>query len=105
MLESEGKDGALTLVTRRDGVEQRIVCGRGVWCKGQAAWGSLPLQPAADSGAWTADGTFTAKLCFYETPFTITVRLEFSGNELQFSSQANVGFGSTKEPQLVGRAE
>ncbi len=47
----------------------------------------------------------TAKLCFYETPFTITVRLRFSGKELQFSSQANVGFGSTKEPQLVGKAE
>jgi hypothetical protein len=105
MLQSEGKDGTVTLVTRCDGVEQRIVYGRGVWCKGQAAWGSLPLQPAAASGGWTTDGTFTAKLCFYETPFTITVRLEFSGNELQFSSQANVGFGSTKEPQLVGRAE
>ena len=88
-----------------DGVEQRIVCGRGTWRKGQAAWGSLPVQPAAASGAWTADGTFTAKLCFYETPFTVTVSLKFSGKELQYSSESNVGFGPTKEPQLVGKAE
>ena len=75
-LEGDGKDGDVTLVARQDGVEQRIVCGRGTWRKGRAAWGLLPVQPAAASGAWTADGTFTAKLCFYETPFTITVTLE-----------------------------
>jgi CubicO group peptidase (beta-lactamase class C family) len=104
-LAGDGKDGAPTLVTRCDGVEQRIVCGHGVWCKGQAAWGALPLQPVAASGAWTADGTFTARLCFYETPFTITVRLKFSGKELQYSSQSNVGFGATKEPQLLGKTQ
>ena len=75
-LESDGKDGAVTLVTRFDGVEQRIACGRGAWQKGRVAWGSLPEQPAAASGAWTADDTFTAKLCFYETPFIVTVTLE-----------------------------
>jgi hypothetical protein len=47
----------------------------------------------------------TIKLCFYETPFTITVRLKFSGKELQYHSESNVGFGSTKEPQLVGKAK
>ena len=82
-LESDGKDGAVTLVTRCDGVEQRIACGRGAWQKGRVAWGPLPQQPAAASGAWTADGTFTAKLCFYETPFIVTVSLKFSGKELQ----------------------
>jgi CubicO group peptidase (beta-lactamase class C family) len=104
-LANEGKGDAVTLVTRCDGVEQRIVCGRGVWCKGQAAWGALPWQPAMASGAWTADGMFTAKLCFYETPFTITIRLKFSGKELQYHAESNVGFGATKEPQLVGKAE
>jgi hypothetical protein len=57
------------------------------------------------SGAWTADDTFAAKLCFYETPFILTVNLKFSGNELQFSAESNVGFGPTKEPALVGKAE
>jgi CubicO group peptidase (beta-lactamase class C family) len=104
-LAGDGKDGDVTLVTRLHGVEQRIACGRGAWRKGRMAGGPLPLQPAAASGAWTADGTFTAKLCFYETPFIITLRLRFSGKELYFDAESNVGFGPTKEPQLVGKAE
>ncbi len=104
-LESSGEDGAVTLVARRDGVEQRIACGRGAWRKGRVAWGALPSQPAAASGAWTAEGTFTAKLCFYETPFIVTVHLRFSGKELHCASESNVGFGPTKEPQLVGKTE
>jgi len=59
----------------------------------------------AASGAWTANDTFTAMLCFYETPYIVTIRLKFSGQELQCDSEANVGFGPTKEPQLVGKAE
>lgn len=117
-LESNGNDGAVTLVARFDGLERRMVCGHGVWQKGRIAspnaisprlgslaWGQLPEQPVAASGAWTANDTFTAKLCFYETPFIITIRLKFSGQELQCNSEANVGFGPTQEPQLTGRAE
>ena len=99
----DGKDGAVTLVTRCDGVEQRIACGRGAWQKGQAAWGPLPAQPAAASGAWTADDTFTAKLCFYETPFTVTVRLKFSGKELQYTAESNVVRGRPKNHNSWGR--
>jgi CubicO group peptidase (beta-lactamase class C family) len=95
----------VTLVTRINGVEQRIVCGRGAWQKGRAAWGRISEQPVAASGAWTEDGTFTAKLCFYQTPFTLTVRLAFSGEELRYNAHSNVGFGATKQPQLVGKAE
>ena len=104
-LESDGKDGAVTLVARFDGVERRIVCGRGAWQKGRVAWGPFPEQPAAASGAWTEDDTFTAKICFYETPFIITVRLKFSGDELRCDAESNVGFGPIKQPQLVGKAE
>jgi CubicO group peptidase (beta-lactamase class C family) len=104
-LESDGKDGALTLVTRFDGVEQRIACGRGKWQKGRAAWGALTEQPSAARGAWTEDDTFTAKLCFYETPFIITIHLKFSGEELHYTAEANVGFGSTKESPMVGKAK
>ncbi|MCL5279170.1 MAG: beta-lactamase family protein [Planctomycetes bacterium] len=117
-LQGDGNDGGVTLVARFDGLEQRIVCGRGVWQKGRIGspnavnrglgpltWGGLPEQPIAASGAWTTDDTFTAKLCLYETPFIITIRLKFSGQELQCNSEANVGFGPTREPQLTGRAE
>jgi CubicO group peptidase (beta-lactamase class C family) len=104
-LESEGKGGDVTLITQFDGLQQRASCCHGGWQRGQLAWGWLPRQPAAASGAWTKDDTFTAKLCFYETPFIVTVRLRFSGKELHYASESNVGFGPTKESELVGKAE
>lgn len=100
-----GKDGAMTLVARVAGTERRIECGRGAWQKGRAAWGRLAEQPIAAAGAWTADDTFTAKACFTETPFVATIRLKFTGNEVRYESEFNVGFGSTKEAALVGRSE
>ena len=107
-LVNDGKDGVVTLVMRQNGVEQRIACGRGAWCKGRMAWrmagDSSAPQPVAASGAWTQEGTFTARLCFYETPFLCTVTLKFSGKELRCGLEANVGFGPTKT-QLVGTAE
>jgi CubicO group peptidase (beta-lactamase class C family) len=103
-LERDGADGHETLMTRVDGVEQRIVCGRRNWHEGQAAWGALPRQPAATAGGW-ADEVFTAKICFYETPFIVTVRLKLAGNELILNSESNVGFGRTKQPELVGKSQ
>jgi hypothetical protein len=99
------QDGVVALVARVGGADRRIVCGRGEWRKGRVAWGRLPEQPAAASGAWTADDTFTAKVCFTETPFVATVRLKFTGDEVRCESEWNVGFGPTKEAALVGKAE
>jgi CubicO group peptidase (beta-lactamase class C family) len=104
-LKNDGKNGPVTVVARIDGAEQRIVCGRGAWQKGRFAWTGLSEQPVAASGAWTGDDTFTAKLCFYETPFTTTVTLKLSGDALSCSAESNVGFGSTKLSQLTGKAE
>ncbi|MGE5608002.1 MAG: serine hydrolase domain-containing protein [Bacillota bacterium] len=104
-LESSGADGAVTLVTCVGGVERRLICGRGTWQKGRMAWGQMSEQPVAASGAWTEDGTFTAKLCFYETPFIVTVRLKFAGKELVWAAETNVGFGPTGEPALTGKTE
>jgi CubicO group peptidase (beta-lactamase class C family) len=103
-LERDAVDGHETLITRVDGVEQRVVCGRSKWHEGQVAWGTMPQQPAATAGGWTNE-TFTAKICFYETPFVVTVRLKFSGNELTFNSKSNVAFGQTKQPELVGTSQ
>ena len=102
-LEQDAVDGHETLITRIDGVEQRIVCGRGKWHEGLVAWGPLVQQPAATAGGWTND-TFTAKICFYETPFVVTLRLKFAGDELTVNSESNVGFGRTKQPELVGKS-
>lgn len=99
----EGEGG--TLIVKRDGVEHRLTCGRGEWKKGRLAWGRLPDQPVAVSGAWTEDNTFTARICFYETPFILTVGLKISEDQLDFTSEMNVGFGATKPTKLVGKVE
>ncbi len=93
------------LVVRAAGTERRIAYGRNAWASGTAAWAGLPEQPAAVAGAWTAADTFTAKLCFTETPFVVTLRLTFAGTDVRLAAERNVGFGATKDATLVGTAE
>ena len=104
-LESRGKGADAAIVVRINGVDRRIACGHGAWQKGKLQWDSSPERPMAASGAWTENDTYTTKLCFYETPFVVTLRLKFSGDEVHWNSESNVGFGKSKEAELVGKAE
>ena len=54
-LQSDDKGDAVTLLVKIGGVEQKIECGHASWKKGRMAYGPLPEQPAAVSGAWSAD--------------------------------------------------
>jgi CubicO group peptidase (beta-lactamase class C family) len=103
-LQNSATEGAVTLISRIAGTDQAIVCGRGEWKKQRGAWGKLTEQPMAASGAWTDDSTFIGKLCFYETPYIVTLTLKFAGDEVRISSESNVGFGATREAALVGKA-
>jgi CubicO group peptidase (beta-lactamase class C family) len=102
-LERDGDDAALVL--RADGATERIVCGTRAWTRGRAALGVLRDQPVAATGAWPGDDTFRAKLCFYETPFIVTLELRFAGDTLRLSARANVGPAAAERPALVGKAE
>jgi hypothetical protein len=102
-LERDGDNDQQTLVAHVHGVEQRIRCGRGAWQDGQVAWGNMQPQPAAAAGGWSGD-TWVAKICFYETPFIVTLNLNFSGDELRLRSETNVGFGANRQSVLVGQA-
>jgi CubicO group peptidase (beta-lactamase class C family) len=102
-LEFDAEGGGVTLIGKfNGGDEQRIACGKGGWTKGRLAFGRLPARPAAVSGAWTADDTYTAKVCFYETPSVVTLRLEFDGDKLRFEPAWNVSFGPTRPGPLTG---
>ncbi len=94
-----------TLVVGVDGVEHRVLATHDAWRAGRLAYGSIREQPIAASGAWTAADTYAAKICFSETPFVLTVRLTFSGDQVEYHGEMNVGFGTTKRPTLVGRLE
>ncbi len=92
------------MIARVDGSETRVEFSRGSWRKRTLAWGGFPEQPAATSGGWQGD-TFIAKISFVETPFLLTLRFRFSGDQVTLSSQSNVGFGPTSQGDLVGKAE
>jgi CubicO group peptidase (beta-lactamase class C family) len=105
-------EGATLIVGTPQG-ESRIVCKPDTWTRGRTSFvngvggemvGSSG-QPAAASGAWTRDDTFSLKLCLYETPFYSTMTLRFNGDKLLLDSEHNVSFGPTTLPQLVGEAQ
>jgi CubicO group peptidase (beta-lactamase class C family) len=96
---------APTLVVRVHGADYRLASGLGAWQKGRMAYGAMTNQPVAVAGAWTADDIYTAKICFHETPTSVTASLKFSGDQLLYDAEYNVAFGPTKQPQLIGRAE
>lgn len=104
---------APALVVRGAGQDGRpIVVGSGSWVRGRTTFGSdidprgrvLVERAVAAQGGWTAPDTFAAKLCFYETPYTLTVRLQFGGDIVVLDGSYNVSFGPNDLPQLVGRA-
>ena len=84
-------------------------CGYGNWVEGMMMLTS-PTQPSAvpqrvvASGVWSAEDTFLITVCAYETPFVITIRCRFEGDQLFYDFKPNVGFGPTERPQLVGQA-
>ena len=99
-----------TLLLKCDGVEQQISCGsNGEWAKGRIHYvydlkRPAQDQPIAASGAWTADGVYTVKIAFYETPFSVNLDLHFAGDKLLFDSEYNVvRVGSQKQPELEGK--
>jgi hypothetical protein len=111
-LERNG-DGPTTLVIRVDGTDRRIACTPGSWTKGKLAsdalgrspFGGAADQAVATSGAWKADDAYAAKVAFVETPFLTTINLKFDGDEVRLSTESNVGFGPTRQSELVGKAD
>ncbi|MCI0539031.1 MAG: beta-lactamase family protein [Verrucomicrobiales bacterium] len=109
-LSSSDPGKTLTFSARMDGQEMTIPCGYHEWKKGRAPFlggrlAQFPDQPVAGTFAWPTDDSCMIKFCAYETPFHMTFTLKFDGDQVTVDSEANVAFGPTKRPQLVGRAE
>ncbi len=102
-LKKIGEEGAMAIVARFAGKEQEIICGLGEWARSQSVWDKTEIQIIAAAGAWTSPDTYTAKICFRETPFVQTFQFQFAGDELKLDVESNVGFGATKQPTLTGK--
>jgi len=104
-------DGALmTFVIQ--GAEHGVAAGYGDWHEGRTSLGKALHLRATDpgddrvaaSGAWTAEDTFTAKLWFNETPFSLTLQLRFSGDDqVVVGGEYNVAFGPRNLQSLTGK--
>ncbi len=101
---NKGRRG-VTVSIQSSGVTHQFPSGHREWQKGRGSFGAYLDQPAATTSAWAKDDTLVVKQCFSETPFYVTHKLRFDGNQLFYDAETNVGFRGTKQPQLVGRAE
>jgi CubicO group peptidase (beta-lactamase class C family) len=103
-LDAVATGGDQSFTVKFGGTDQRVSVGHGRWIKGTMTAGAVTNATAA-SGAWTADDSYTLKLCGYRTPFVTTYRLRFAGDQLFVTAEQNVGFGEQKPVELVGKAE
>ena len=109
-LSSPDAGKTISLAARIDGKDVSIPCGYQKWKKGRAPlFGGRLAQftdePMAATFGWPADDTCTIKFCAFETPFHNTLNLKFDGDQVTLDSEANVAFGPTRRPQLIGKVE
>ncbi|TAK21341.1 MAG: class C beta-lactamase-related serine hydrolase [Chloroflexota bacterium] len=104
------EDGA-TITIRNAAGEQPVVCGFGVWTRGEASLDRPRLgtdlarpERVAASGAWIDDRTYVAQICWYETPYLQTLTCRFDGADIAIERRVNVSFGPLILPTLTGRA-
>ncbi len=106
-------DGGKTLtltIRMEDGKEIALPCGYREWKKTRAPLlagrlAEFPDEPIAGTFAWPGDDTCAIKFCAFETPYHRMLTLKFNGDQVTLDSEANVSFGQTKRPQLIGRTE
>jgi CubicO group peptidase (beta-lactamase class C family) len=103
--------GADPSITFQDADGSHVIpCGVGRWIRGRSGFQKRisnvfdnDTQGIAASCAWADDHTFLAKLCFHETPYTISARFSFERDKLLIDLEHNLRWGETKRPQLVGK--
>jgi CubicO group peptidase (beta-lactamase class C family) len=101
-----GDKGAVISI-QAGGATYSFTAGYRDWKRGPGTGGDYTYTnaPAAATSAWAADDTLVVKQCLTETPYYVTHKFRFDGDQVFYDLQRNVGFGPTKQPQLVGRAE
>lgn len=100
---------AVLEVSDADG-EHRIGSSHGRWTRGRTSFQrritnpyAPPEQGIAATHAWTSDDVCTMKLCFHESPYTITARFTVNGDELFIDLEHNVRWGERRRPRVIAR--
>ena len=86
-----------------------LECGFGAWLTNETRFDDVttfshdqPRQVAGSAG-WLASDVLEVKLCYFETAFSYTMRVEFAGDGVRVYSRANVGFGNPVRDALEGQ--
>lgn len=103
-------NGELQLTLRVNGREAKVACGHRQWRSGRGPFAGgyladFPDEPLAGTFGWTADDALQLKICAVETPYHLTLKLKFAGDNLTIDAETNVGFGATKRPTLTATAQ
>lgn len=100
VVESGEKPEDVTLLVKMDGKEHRVACSGSEWKRGEIAIPRFTRKSAAASAAWEDEKTLVIRAVMVETPFVLTRRLQFTGDEVAFTSESNP---RVKEKPLVGK--
>jgi CubicO group peptidase (beta-lactamase class C family) len=93
-----------------NGKAYRLECAPGKWSAPQKfIWPGTTLENsreenASATGAWNGN-TFTAKIAFTESPYVLTLKCDFSKDQVTVDPEFNVAFGPTKRGELIGRID
>ncbi len=89
-----------------------ITCGTGKWVRGATRFQKRisnvfdsDNQAIAASCAWSDAHTFVAKLCFHETPYTLSSTFSFEKGQLSIDIVHNLRWGETKRPRITGQRQ
>lgn len=108
-----GPDGESALVVRGERSDGgAIAVGHGAWKRGYTTFGTdvggrtgaAGRWAVAGNGGWSAPDTFVAKLAYFETPYALTLTLQFGGDIVVLGGEYNVSFRPSPIGPIVGRA-
>jgi len=102
-----GANPVLTIVDA--GGRHPIACGLGQWVRGRTDFYprisdlfAVDSQGIAACGAWAGDDTFNVKLCFDETPYTLTLSFNYTNGRLQLEWNHPLRWESNRHIQIAG---
>ena len=96
-----------TRLTIVDGAgTHEVACGRREWTPGTSSLLGNRDAPIASAGAWPDERSFLATIHFTETPFSVSISLDFIGDarEVTVNVEQNVSFGATQLLHTNGHA-
>jgi CubicO group peptidase (beta-lactamase class C family) len=96
-------DDRVTLVVRDAAGEHPIEIGTEAWLPGTTTVRGHGAESVATSGAWTAEDTYEARLCFTESETCLTCRFHLGGDELRLEIEPNVSWEGPEPHAITGR--